>query len=167
MDDDEIRDDERLEISDPERERILEIVAFEEADGSPRLLKRFINTYLIASRLVILRARKNMPAYEGREGPTNPFIDWMFLSTVFPYESSLLLKWFVDTDWKKEPDDSVFLNDLNVSVPSGDDSATTDRPSSTRDRMACFAGLFGKLSIKAEGLEYYKEIISCFCPYLD
>jgi len=63
---------------------------------SPRLLKRFINIYLVARQLHQLKSQHS----KGKiAAPRKDFIKWLALSVAFPFEIRALTKWLEENNW--------------------------------------------------------------------
>ncbi len=87
----------RSGITTQEDDIIKELLKNEKFDISPRLLKRFINVYMIARHILITeRERASISA----EKPIpKSFIKWLAVSVRYPWGTRALLRWLEVNDW--------------------------------------------------------------------
>ncbi len=85
---------------------IKELLKNEKFDISPRLLKRFINVYMIARHLLIIE-RENASIAADQPIPES-FIKWLAISVRFPSVAEALVKWLKSNNWGDPFGGSVF-----------------------------------------------------------
>ncbi len=83
-------EDKYAKLKKEEAQYINGLLENREFDISPRLIKRFLNIYLIARHMYISEFNKQ---------PDKHFIHWLALSVNFPYEAKALLNWLNNNNW--------------------------------------------------------------------
>lgn len=87
----------RSGITTQEHDVIKDLLNNEEFDISPRLLKRFINVYMIARHILILGRQSKYSSIE--EPIPESFIKWLAVSVRYPWGTRALLRWLELNDW--------------------------------------------------------------------
>ena len=96
----------RSGITTQEHDVIKDLLNNEEFDISPRLLKRFINVYMIARHILIIERQNQSSSTE--EPIPDSFIKWLAISVRFPSPAEALVKWLKSNNWGDPFEGNVF-----------------------------------------------------------
>lgn len=147
---------------------------------SPRLLKRFINIYLVARQLLHSQSQLS----EGKvAAPPENFTKWLALSVAFPFESKAFTSWLQTKHWLSllGDNDGPFsqngpfsnLGNFHWVVPiNGGTKREVPKPNTPFsgldvERLSKFGKLFLSMGIDSKQLSKTHRISSCFNLVLD
>ncbi len=88
----------RLRITNEENEIINAIMKTKGFDISPRLIKRFVNVYLMARLILMTELAKKQGTGSGFV-PYESFIKWIAVSVLHPFEAVALERWLAANSW--------------------------------------------------------------------
>lgn len=118
------QEDRNALIETKEADIIKDLLHIEEFDPSPRLLKRFINIYMVA-RHIYIQENQRKTGQDTAEVPPESFIKWLALSVLMPFETKALIEWWKMNLWE-DPygDGKLFLNGGFIYRDAVDDRGT-------------------------------------------
>lgn len=91
-------EDVRLRITPTEYRVIDDIMNTDGFDISPRLIKRFINVYMMARHILIMELLGKSGSGSGFI-PHASFIKWLAVSVLHPFEAAALIRWLRSEQW--------------------------------------------------------------------
>jgi len=155
----------KVNILPDEKEWVRNCLGLEGLDISPRLIKRFINIYMIARHLLITKARKDPAQFDGGRGPSKVFAGWLLLNVRFPKVSASLYKWFESSEWNDNLLGSAYFDlEANYIWTKHEEGAFADIE---KLKLIDYVVLYKDLQIVPNAVRYSKDIIACFNPYLE
>lgn len=157
---DPITNDNLARLDEIEYRAILSFLDRVDQDMSPRLLKRFVNVYMIARNMYIARQYR---LEADSVVPPASFVHWLALSVVYPSEAKVVIGWSEQQRWTDPFDPSIGILSRDSRPAPYREVWTNHEP----DRLGRFEQLYGALSIEHEIVKRTKHITNCFNLVLD
>ncbi|GEM_PF-4624595 len=160
----------RSRLSENENQMLRSLLSTEQLSISPRLIKRYLNTYMLARHLLFTQWAKSNTGMRLRDS-NRGFAVWLVATTVFPFESAALLKWLKQGNWKNPfLEGGVFSGDgrflLVQHRPSRESDSVSESPFDglNANSLSEFGALLVGLSPNWDQIFETVRILECFSP---
>ncbi len=172
------RTDSIVRLNKNEFKILQEVINTYQFNLSPRLLKRFINIYLIARHIYIRSQEKENNA---ANLPPGSLMKWLALSVQYPFETAALVKWFEASEWDNPVhpvgnEDQPLFDDiagefllLETSSTDNEKRPKLGSPFENMDinRLNEFGEIYSRMGINVDDLKDTRHISALFNLVLD
>jgi len=153
----------RSKISQTEYDNIVSILDIPGVEMSPRILKRFINIYLIARHLYIVSEEKHA---ESAHPPPDSLAKWLALSVMYPFEAKSLIDWLHYNKWI-EPTGAkkgIFSKTTGKLLKK---AGPVEFKGLDPDKINSFGQLYKAMKLSSSSIREVSTIANCFNLVLD